>query len=61
MHSNLMISFTVLCEMTYEANTEGENSPFIFTARVKSVLIYHFKLACIVLHMAVKEFFETHF
>ena len=28
---------------------------------VKSVALYHFKIAYVVLHMAVKEFFETHF
>ena len=39
----------------------GENSSFIFTVCVKSVSLYHFKLAYVVLHMAVKEFFETHF
>ena len=40
----------------YEAN-----SSFIFTVFVKSVPFYHFKLAYVVLHMAVKEFFEAHF
>ena len=32
-----------------------------FTVSVKSVPRYHFKLAYVVLQMAVKEFFETHF
>ena len=32
-----------------------------FTVYVKSVPLYYFKLAYVVLHMAVKEFFETHF
>ena len=44
-----------------EANAVGENSSFIFTVCVKSVRLYHFKLAFVVLHVAVKGFFETHF
>ena len=39
----------------------GENSLFIFTVCVRSVPLYDFKLAYGVLHMAVKEFFESHF
>ena len=46
---------------TCEANRAGENSSFIFTVCVKSVPCYHFKLAYVVLQMAVKEFFETYF
>ena len=46
-------------ERTNEANAVGENSSFIVTVCVKSVPIYHFKLAYVVLHMAVKEVFET--
>ena len=42
-----------------EAYPAGENSSFIFTICVKSVPRYHFKLAYV--HMAVKDFFETHF
>ena len=38
-----------------------ENSSFNFTVFVKSVPLYQFKLAYVVLHMAVKEFFETLF
>ena len=41
-------------ERTCEANTVGEN-------QFKSVQHYHFQLAYVVLQMAVKEFFETHF
>ena len=48
-------------EKTCEANPASENSSFIFTFCVKSVPLYHFKLAYVVLPMAVKEFFETHF
>ena len=48
-------------ERTCEANQAGENSSFIFTVCVKSVPRYHFKLACVVLQTAVKEFFKTHF
>ena len=45
---------------TCKANAAGENSSFIFTVCVKSVPHYHFKLAYVVLQMAVKEFFKTH-
>ena len=38
-------------------NAAGENSSFIFTICVKSVPFYHFKLAYVVLHKAVEEFF----
>ena len=41
-----------------KANAAGENSSFIFTVCVKSVPCYYFKLAYVVLHMAVKEFFK---
>ena len=41
-------------------NTVGENSSFTFTVCVKSVPHYHFKVACIVLQIAVNEVFETH-
>ena len=47
-------------ERTREANQAGENSSFTFTVCVKSVPRYHFKLAYVVLHMGVKEFFEAH-
>ena len=47
--------------MTCEANAAGENSSFIFTVCVKSVPLYHFKLAHLVLHMAVKEFLKPTF
>ena len=46
-------------QRTCEANLAGENSSFIFTICVKSVPLYHFKLAYAVPRMAVKEFFET--
>ena len=45
---------------TCEANAAGENSSFIFTVCVKSVGLYYLKLIYVVLHMAIKEFFETH-
>ena len=48
-------------ERTCEANAAGENSSFIFAVCVKSVPRYHFKLPYLVLRMAVKEIFETHF
>ena len=46
--------------MTCKDNLAGENSSSIFTVCVKSVPLYHFKFAYVALHMAVKEFFETH-
>ena len=48
-------------QRTCEVNAAGENSSFIFTVCVKSVPCYHFKLAYVVLQMAVKEFFEPTF
>ena len=48
-------------QRTCEANQAGENSSFIFTVYVKSVLRYHSKIAYVVLHMAVKGFFKTRF
>ena len=42
-------------------NPAGENSSFIFTVCVKSVPLYNFKFAYVVVHMAVNKFFETHF
>ena len=59
----IMLLFLLLNpnQRTCEANAAGENSSFIFTVCVKSVPRYHFKLAYVVLQMAVKEFFETHF
>ena len=42
-------------------NQAAEKSSFILTVCVKSVPRYHFKLACVILQMAVKELFETHF
>ena len=38
-----------------KANAVGENSSFIFTVCVKFVPLYHFKLARVFLHTAVKE------
>ena len=51
----------ILIKRTCEADAAGENSSFIFTAGVKSVPRYHFQHGYVVLQMAVKEFFETHF
>ena len=45
---------------TSGANAASENSLFIVTVCVKSVPIYHSKLAYVVPDMAVKEFLETH-
>ena len=39
----------------------GENSSFIFIVCVRSVPRYHFKLAYVILQMAVKEVLETDF
>ena len=41
------------------ANQVGENSSFIFTVCVKSVPRHYFKLAYVILQMAVKEVFES--
>ena len=38
-------------QMKCEANPEGENGPFIFPVCLKSVSIYHFKLAYVVLQI----------
>ena len=35
----------------------GENTSFVFTLCAKSVPVYHFKLAYVVLHTAVNELF----
>ena len=48
-------------QRTCVANPAGENSSSIFTVCVKSVPLYHFQLAFVVLHMTVKEFFGSHF
>ena len=39
---------------TYQNNQAGENSSFIFTVRVRSVPRYHFKLAHVILQIAVE-------
>ena len=60
--SDFFVPFeTTLIQRTCEANPVGENSSFIFIVCVKSVPLYHFKLAYVVLHIAVKKIFETHF
>ena len=43
---------------TCKANAAGENSSFIFTVCAKSVPLNHFKLAYVILQMAVKEFLK---
>ena len=48
-------------QRTCKANPAGENSSFISTVCVKSVPLYQFKLAYVVLRMAVKKFFGCHF
>ena len=57
LHLQSSLEFAV--QKTCEANAAGENRSFIFTVCVKSVPLYHFKLAYVVLHIAVKEFFKT--
>ena len=54
-------SIAIPSQRTCQANQVGENSSFNFTVCVKSVPRYHFKLAYVVLQMAVEEFFEDHF
>ena len=58
---HIMEFFTFSSERTCETNPLVENSSFIFTVCIKSAPLYHVKLAYVVLHMAVKEFFETNF
>ena len=53
--------FANVKQRTCEAKAAGENSSFIFIVWVKFVPFYHLKLAYVVLHMAVKEFFEIYF
>ena len=48
-------------QRTCEADPVSENSSFVFTVDVKSVLLYHFKLAYVILHVTVKMFLETRF
>ena len=48
-------------QRTCQANHTGENSSFIFTVCVRLVLRYDFKLAYVILQMAVKEVFEIGF
>ena len=50
--------FTQSIYIKQRTNAAGENSSFIFS--VKSVPRYHFKLADVVPHITVREFFETH-
>ena len=50
----------ICCVMETKPNQVGENSSFTL-ACVKSVARYHFKLAYVILQMAVKELFKTHF
>ena len=38
---------------------EAENSSFIYTVYVKYIIFCNFKLVCVVLHLAFKEFSET--
>ena len=45
---------------TCETNPMSEKNSFILTVCSKSVSLYHFKLDSVVLHLSVKESFETH-
>ena len=55
------IFITSTFQITRDANPAGGNSSFIFIVSVKPVRIYRFKLAYVVLHIAVKESVQTHF
>ena len=57
----MIINSIIRFQRTREADAAGENSSLTFTVCVKSVALYHFKLAYVLLRMAVKEVFETHF
>ena len=56
-----MFVLASLCQRTCGAIPGGENSSFIFIVCAKSVPLHNLKLPYVVLHMAVKEFFKTHF
>ena len=49
-----------MVQRTCEANAASRNSPFIFTICIKSIEPYYFKLAYVVLHVAIKQFFHAH-
>ena len=55
-----VLSFNVnfAFQRTCEANAAGENSSFIFTVSVKSVPVYHFKLAYVVIHVWLSKNFS---
>ena len=59
--SVMLSKFESIVKIDREANPAGESGSFIFTVCDKSVPLHHFKLAYVVLHMAVKEFLESHF
>ena len=46
---------------TCGADPAGENSSFISTGCVKSVLSNHFKFFYVILHMTIEEFFKNRF
>ena len=47
---------SALSKKTCQANQASENGLFIFTVCVRSVPSYHFKLAYVILQIAVKNF-----
>ena len=55
------VSEIEVVKRTCEANPAGENSSFIFTVFVKSVPLYRFKLAYVMLHMAAKNVLKPTF
>ena len=63
--TNAIFSALECCNVTNkracEANAAGENSLFIFTVCVISIPLYHFKLAVVLPHLAIKKFFKAHF
>ena len=54
-----LANYLIKRQRTCEVNPAGENGSFIFTLCVKSVPLYHFKLAYVVLHKNVKEFSKS--
>ena len=60
-YPTILISSCYSAELLLKRIKRAKNSSFIFTVWVKSVPRYDFKLAYVIVQMAVKEFFETHF
>ena len=67
-YMNLAMNESARSKKKYRSLKSCRQSAFLWLKKgpvklvyVKSVLLYHFKLGFVALHMAVKEFFKTHF